>query len=165
MNGDVNNLIGDRGEAIFESVMTKFHGASPLFRRPRFMGEKWPDVDYVCELLGPWKTQKPFFFIQVKATGTGYTKREQRLKVQISKGGALTLAAYKAPAYVAGVDTASERVYIIAAAGRIKALSSIHTGTELNAAGRRMLWEEVRQFWARVSKPTAWTKLKDPSWK
>jgi len=53
MNGDVNNLIGDRGEAIFESVMTKFHGAQPIFRRPRFMGEKWPNIDYVCELLGP----------------------------------------------------------------------------------------------------------------
>jgi hypothetical protein len=165
MNGYVNNLIGDRGEAIFESVMTKFHGAQPLFRRPRFMGEKWPDVDYVCELLGPWKSQKLFFFVQVKATGTGYTKGQQRLKVHIAKDRVLALAAYKAPTYVAGVDTASERVFIIAAAGRIKSLSSLHTGIELNAAGRRKLWKEVQRYWASVLKPAAWTNIKDPSWK
>jgi hypothetical protein len=165
MNGDVRNLIGDRGEALFESVMTKFHGRQPLFRRPRFMGENWPDADYMCELLGPWKTRKPLFFVQVKATNGRYTKRAQRLKVGISKEGALGLAAYKAPVYVAGVDTESERIYLIAAAGRLKALSSIHTGTELDAVGRELLWDEVRRYWAAVSRPRNWTKFRDPSWK
>src|SRR5258708_1657198 len=125
MPGDVHNFLGDRGEALFESVMTTFHGARPLFRRPRFLGERWPLVDYVCELLGPWKRQTPFFFVQVKTTSLGYTTHQHRLKVRISKERAVGLASYKAPVYLAGVDATTERIYIIAAAGRITSLSSI----------------------------------------
>jgi len=82
--GELSEAIGVRGEGIFASIMTKFHGILPLFRRPIHMGEKWPSVDYICELNGPWKTVRPFFFVQVKATNNGYTRVAQRLKVGIS---------------------------------------------------------------------------------
>jgi hypothetical protein len=82
--GELSNAMGDRGEAIFVSLMTKFHGKFPLFRRPLHLEEKWPLVDYVCELNGPWKALRPFFFVQVKATTSGYTKADGRLKVAIS---------------------------------------------------------------------------------
>lgn len=165
MNGEFANLIGDRGESMFETAITGFHNDKPLFWKPRFLGEKSPSVDYLCELVGPWKRQKLYFFVQVKTTKTGYTKLAKRLKVQIDAKRARALTGLKAPVYVAGVDMKGERVFIIAAAGRIKTLSSMHTGTELDAAGRRLLWEDVRRYWSRVSKPKKWTKLQDPSWK
>jgi len=129
--GELSEAIGDRGEAIFASIMTKFHGILPLFRRPIHMGEKWPSVDYICELNGPWKTVRPFFFVQVKATSSGYTRAGQRLKVGISAKRARALTAYKVPVYLVGVDAQSERVYIVGAAGRVGGLSSMHTGTDV----------------------------------
>jgi len=39
-SGDLSNAIGERGEAIFATIMTKFHGKQPLFRRPSSLGDK-----------------------------------------------------------------------------------------------------------------------------
>jgi hypothetical protein len=161
----VNNAIGDRGEAIFTSVITTFHGRLPLFRPPRFLGEKWPFADFVCELEGPWTTIRPFFFVQVKSTRAGYTKDKGCLKVSISRDAARGLAGYQAPIYVAGVDARRELVYIVGVAGRIVTLPSLHTGTTLDAAGRRALWEEVRGYWRIVRRPAHWTSFRDPLWK
>jgi len=163
--GDLSNAIGERGEAIFASIMTKFHGTLPLFRRPVHLGDKWPFVDYVCELIGPWRTFKPFFFVQVKATMNGYTHEDGRLKVAISATRARALQRFKVPVYLVGVDADSERVFIVGVAGRVASLSSMHTGTELDVSGRRKLWGEVRQFWVKVPRSANWTTLKEPMWK
>jgi hypothetical protein len=163
--GELSNAIGARGEAIFESIMTKFHGILPLFRRPIHLGEKWPSIDYVCELIGPWKTARPFFFVQVKTTKSGYTRVGRRLKVGISKKRARALTFYKVPVYLVGVDAESEQVYIVGASGRVGGLSSMHTGTKLDVSGRRKLWNEVREFWTKVPRSASWTDLKEPLWK
>lgn len=159
------NAIGDRGEAIFHAVMTRFHGQLPLFRVSH-LGEKWPLVDFVCELEGPWKRQRPFFLAQVKATQGGFTKNGQRLKVRIAAERALALSAYKAPVYLVGVDEKSERAFVVGAAGRrISGLTSLHCGGELNTAGRRALWDEVRRYWTNMPRQTGWTNFREPRWK
>jgi hypothetical protein len=164
MPQDVNNAIGDRGEAIFASIMTKFHGSMPLFRRPVFLGEKWPFVDYLCELIGPWKAVRPFFVVQVKATMRGYTRADGRLRVAISAERAKALQSFRVPAYLVGVDAIDEKVFIVGAAGHVASLSSMHTGVELDTSGRRQLWEDVRRFWAQIPRRTNWTTLKEPKW-
>jgi Domain of unknown function (DUF4365) len=163
--GDSNNALGIRGEALFQAIMTKFHGRGPLFR-VSFLGDKWPLVDFLCELEGSWVRQRPFFFVQVKATRRGYTRREHRLKVSVKGPRAAALGAYKVPVYLAGVDEAGERAFIVGVAGRrIGGLTSLHTGTELDVAGRRALWEEVRRYWTNVPRPRRWTTFHEPKWR
>ena len=61
------NVIGNRGELIFELAITYYaQFQKPLFR-PGFLGEKWPTVDYYIELLDVPDAQ-PFFFVQVKTS-------------------------------------------------------------------------------------------------
>jgi hypothetical protein len=66
--------------------------------------------------------------------------------------------------YVAGIGEPAEKVYIVAASGTIRTLSSLYTGIELDTVGRRRLWEEVRRYWAEVPRRAGWTKLKEPYW-
>ena len=160
-----SNAIGDRGEAIFRTVMTSFHGGQPLFR-VAFLGDKWPLVDFMVELVGPWTTSRPYFFVQVKATHGGYSKKDSRLKIQIGKKHAAPLKSYKTPVYVAGVDAKGERVFVIAALGRgIGPLRSMHTGGELNATGRVALWTEVRNFWSNITVPRQNSQFIEPMWR
>ena len=56
----LSNLIGDRGENIFELAITDYSAFSkPLFK-PGFLGEKWPTIDYYVELLGGVKDESLF---------------------------------------------------------------------------------------------------------
>ena len=66
--------IGNRGEAIFELRMTDPHGpgGDPLFR-PYHLGEKFPTLDYLVELVGLPAGRVGYFFAQVKSTGKGFT--------------------------------------------------------------------------------------------
>lgn len=164
MGSERNDAIGQRGESIFTAVMLSFHGRMPLFR-VQFLGDKWPGVDFICELRGPWKTRQPFFFVQVKSTAQGYAKTSGRLKARISKKHALALSRYPAPVYLAGVDERNELVYMVAATGRIKALSSMDVGSPLDGPGRRALYDEVRRYWAQLPKPSPWTGFVESEWK
>ena len=102
----------------------------------------------------------------MKGTRRGYTKRDHRLKVTIERDRAVGLSTYKAPVYLAGVDSDRERAFIVGAAGpRLGGLTSLHTGTELDSAGRRTLWEEVRRYWSRVPRQRGWTTLHEPAWR
>jgi hypothetical protein len=161
--GDIANALGERGEAIFQVVLTRRHGKDSLFR-VHFLGDKWPAVDFVCELRGAWKRTTPYFFVQAKATQRGYTATNNRLRVTISRDSAVKLAKYKAPVYLAGVDEKNERVFIVGVLGRFAQLSSLHTGTELNTPGRRALYDEVRRYWARMPRLKRWTELREPRW-
>lgn len=56
------DALGDRGEAIFRVLITEFDTpAGPIFR-PYFLGEKWPVVDFIVELMGAGATI-PYFFV------------------------------------------------------------------------------------------------------
>jgi len=130
------------------------------------LGEKWPRFDYFVELVGPWKKQRPFFFVQVKATQAGYTRRDGRLKAKIDTSHARQLLGFLAPVYVAGVDEPGEAVYIIAAVGRrVGGLPSMHAGFEVNRANRRLLWTEVRDFWRGSTQPRRTSVFVEPRWR
>ncbi len=98
----IQDAIGDRGQYIFGSLITKFHSESgPLFKC-QFLGDKWPRVDFIVELLNVDGTT-PYFFVQVKTSRLGYTIREHRLRISyMTKEKVLELAAYPAPTYIVG---------------------------------------------------------------
>jgi hypothetical protein len=78
--------IGSRGEAIFELRITDPHGpgGDPLFR-PYHLGEKFPTLDYLVELVGLPAGGVGYFFAQVRSTRKGFTKRPPaRLAVKVS---------------------------------------------------------------------------------
>src|SRR5262245_34049516 len=111
----VRDDIGSRGEAIFYVRITDFCGRSqPLFR-PRFLGEKAQTLDYLVELVGAGE-RTPFFFVQVKTTREGYTKRSRppRLKVGVLRHDVGRLSLHLAPTYVVGIDERKEVGYILA---------------------------------------------------
>lgn len=146
----LQDAIGLRGESIFFVALTKLYGRpEPLFN-PRFLGEKYPSVDYIIELIAPSVPIIPYFFVQVKTTRAGYTKRDHRLKVKIPGKDAIRLVALPAPTYIIGVDEVNEIAYIVSTNGRhTKGLSSLSTQFPLNQQTQDMLFQEVWQFWSR----------------
>ncbi len=159
-----SNHLGDRGEVIFHNILTRYHGSRPLFR-VHFLGDKWPLVDFICELEGTWKNQRPFFLVQVKATHRGFIADKSRLKVKIDHDHAWGIRGYKVPVYLVGIDARAERAFIVGAAGtRISSLSSLSCGTEVNQASRLVLWKEVRDWWPRVPRQRNWTHFREPRW-
>lgn len=59
----LQDTIGLRGESIFFVALTKLYGRpDPLFN-PRFLGEKYPSVDYIVELIAPSAQVIPYFFV------------------------------------------------------------------------------------------------------
>jgi hypothetical protein len=107
------NAIGERGEAIFVSLIMKFHGNGPLFR-PAHLGAKWPIADFVVELV---RHPGAVFLVQVKAT-RGRESRRQRLRTGLSRQNFNKLAAAKLPTYIIGVDERREIAFISAAVKR-----------------------------------------------
>lgn len=141
--------VGNRGEAIFYVRITDFCGRNEPYFRPRFLGEKAQTLDYLIELVGAGK-RTPFFFVQVKTTREGYTRRNRppRLKVKLSRRNVRRLALYPTPTYVVGIDERQEVGYILAMLeGRTAPFASLPTNFALDGANLRLLWEEVRQFW------------------
>lgn len=141
--------IGSRGEAIFSVCITDLCGRRQPYFRPRFLGEKARTVDFLIELIGAGE-RTPFFFVQVKTTQEGYTRRGgvPRLKVRLSRRAVRRLALYPAPAYVVGIDERRKVGYILAILGGMAdPIPSLPTDFVLNARNLRLLWDEVRQFW------------------
>jgi len=142
------DLIGERGESIIRVLLTRFYGRrQPLFR-PHFLGDKYPTVDFLVELVGSTARVVPFFFVQAKATAEGYTKHENRLKVRVSQDDMQRLVLYPAPTYIIGVDEPQEKGYIMAAVStRIARVSSLPTTHPLDDTTLRTLYDEVLQYW------------------
>jgi len=146
----LQDAIGLRGESIFSAALTKLYGrAEPLFN-PRFLGEKYPSVDYIVELNTPSAPIISYFFVQVKTTRAGYTKQGHRLKVKMLDKDVTRLIALPAPTYVVGVDEVNEATYIVSANGRYtRGLSSLSTRFPLNQSNQELLFQEVSRFWNR----------------
>jgi len=142
--------IGIRGEAICVLVLTQFCGRNrPLFR-PHFLGDKFPTLDYLVELVdaGPITA---LFFVQVKATTRGYTQPRQgvrRLHVQVPQEDMRRLVLYPAPTYVIGIDEREEVGYILAADEHSSGpIASLSTSSPLDCEHLGLLWSEVNEYW------------------
>jgi hypothetical protein len=138
------NALGERGEAILKVLLLTPHGGAPLFRLAH-LGEKWPTVDYLVELVG-----KPgnFLFLQVKTTQDGVQKNG-RLRVGVDKEKYNDLALFRIPKYIVGVNSETEDAYICAVTRSTdRKLSSLVTSHSLKKKGiRRLLFREVARFW------------------
>src|SRR5215471_16706655 len=80
----LQNVIGDRGELVFELAITDYTKfRRPLFK-PAFLGDKWATVDYYVELTNIPKAT-PFFFVQVKSTAIPLLPKATKIKINIKK--------------------------------------------------------------------------------
>lgn len=142
------DAIGDRGESIVTSLLLRRYGQPRSRFRPQFLGEKYPTVDFIVELVGAEGNHVPFFFAQVKATSTGYDAHG-RLKVKVPRDKLAGLVRYPAPTYVFGVDEVGERAFIVAAqTGGAVSLSSVRVDYPLDEAQTLQdLYNEVQTFW------------------
>jgi hypothetical protein len=155
----MRDALGQRGELIFSLLMTEFHSdAGPIFK-PQFLGDKWQYVDFIVELIGAG-SYIPYFFVQVKTTRQGYTKKDNRLNVKVEKKSVIGIASYLAPTYIVGIDEIQKTGYIVSANGEnLKSLSSLSTEFPIDKQNREILWNEVNDFW----KPYTQNKQKNLS--
>ena len=148
----MQDAIGQRGEAIFVVSLTKLYGRRKPIYRPSFLGYKWPGVDFIVELNCTVEGIRPFFFVQVRATRRGYTKKK-RLKVQLNFQGLKRLTEMGAPTYVAGIDEPGECGFLVAAPQLAsKGASSISTRFPIDESIQDLLYEEVKSYWKRLGK-------------
>lgn len=161
----MRDALGQRGEAIFTVLMTEFHlNYSPIFK-PQFLGDKWQYVDFIVELVGT-KSSVPYFFVQVKTTREGYTKKLKRLKVKVSREGVSGLASYPAPTYIIGIDEIHETGYLVSANGEnLKSMSSLSTMFKISEQTRENLWKEVERFWSGYNTNQLVSQFSDPDWR
>ncbi|MCC5598920.1 DUF4365 domain-containing protein [Nostoc favosum] len=161
----MRDALGQRGEAIFTVLMTEFHShAGPIFK-PQFLGDKWQYVDFIVELVGAGKSV-PYFFVQVKTTREGYTKKYNRLKVKVRQENVIGLASYPAPTYIVGIDEIHELGYMVSANGEsLKSLSSLSTQFKIIKQNRELLWQEVDDFWSRYHTNQLVSKFADQDWR
>lgn len=143
------NRIGSRGEAIVTLSLTEQHDRPFPWFRPNFLGERWPTVDFIVELVGSTGNEAPFFLAQVKSTSLGYTT-SNRLKVQMRRNHMAALIKYPVPTYVIGVDEVNRRSFIMAAlAGDASHFRSLPTFYSLeDRTILESLYDEVQTFWA-----------------
>ncbi len=146
-----SDYIGGRGETIASARLSEICRTDvnlPYFW-PHFLGEKCETFDFFVKLVDVGD-ETPFFFVQVKTTRKGYTKRTRppRLRVEVSKRNVLRMASFPAPTYLIGVHEVEERAFIIAVTEvRSRSISSMTTAYELTNTTLRQLWEEVQEFW------------------
>jgi hypothetical protein len=162
----MKDLLGQRGEALFYVMITKYNGHEiPLFK-PQFLGDKWPSVDFIVELTNHQAQMIPYFFVQVKTTRRGYTD-QNRLKLHVHKDNIQRLASFPAPTYLVGIDEIKEVGYIVSANGEyLKTVSNISTQFPLyRCKVQEMLWQEVKAFWEQFGTYHFQSKLADPDWR
>lgn len=161
----MRNALGARGEAIFYVLMTEFHSeAGPIFR-PQFLGDKWPTVDFIVELLGA-AGGVPYFFVQVRTTRAVFTSRKQRLKVGVPRQSLRRLGMLPAPTYVVGIDEIGEAGYIVSANGESSAqITSLPTLHPIDHRRREQLWREVHDYWQARQMTGFRSAFTDPAWR
>jgi hypothetical protein len=144
---NLSNLIGDRGERIFELAITDYtQFKKPLFR-PGFLGEKWPTIDYYVELLGV-RGYSPFFFAQIKATTEPISEKAERLEINVSHKKCDLLFRVPGPTYIVGVNEPNKKAYILSMHEQPgRGVYSIPVKYELTPDNLTILHKEVCDFW------------------
>jgi Domain of unknown function (DUF4365) len=149
---DFKDQIGIRGERIFGVIITEFCGGAPLFEVV-FLGDKHQTTDFIVKLIGS-TSEAAFFFVQVRATMSGYigSGSSRKLNVSVKKSDVLKLKRQAAPTYVVGIDIQKNRGYIIAITEKSpQAISGVPTRNRLNCRSLRALWNEVNDYWKAKS--------------
>jgi hypothetical protein len=126
------------------------------------LGDAYPTVDFLVDILGPRAEAQGFFFVQVKGT-VQQSARAGRLTVGVGPERFNRMVAIPAPTYLIGVDVRSENSYIIAAdQHRSSRVSSITREYPLrNDAVRAGLYQEVESFWKASRRALRHTRFKD----
>ncbi|MEB3120345.1 MAG: hypothetical protein VKL41_03885 [Snowella sp.] len=147
MPKNLANIIGDRGEIIFELAITYYSQFSPPLFKPAFLGEKWKPVDYYVELCGV-KNETPFFFVQVKTTQNEIDLQNQILNINVSKEKCENLFKVTAPTYLVGIHEPSQRAFIISVYKKpSQGIYQIPLQYELTPNNLEVLHREVCDFW------------------
>ncbi len=141
------NVIGDRGENIFELAITDYaEFKSPLFK-PSFLGDKWPAVDYYVELLGV-RLSNPFFFVQVKSTTKPIAAGAEALEILVPPKKCQGLFRIPGPTYIVGVHEPTRRAFILSIhLLPTQGVYRIHLKYELTPDNLKALHQEVQSFW------------------
>jgi hypothetical protein len=152
------DLIGKRGESIVIARLMDFCGNPEPYFDPHPLGEKCPTYDYLVELVNAGDTV-PYFFVQVKATRQGFTKKERRLAVQVGSEDVRRMVRCPVPTYLVGVDEPGERAYVASIHGGMTGpIGSMPTKYPLNGTNLRKLWYEVKDYWQKLD-PSARTSV------
>lgn len=149
-----NNLIGERGERVlFLKLTTPVPPGGSLFK-PVSLGDKWPTADFYVELITD-ANPRPFFFVQAKATTTGYWQNPRRLRVRLARKHEERLLRLQVPTYLVGIDETNDRAYIGSDHMRSpNAISSLRAAYPLTVKNLRRLYAEILGFWqANMVKP------------
>jgi hypothetical protein len=123
-------------------------GQSKAYFRPRFLGDKCPTFDYLVELIG---SEAFFFFASVKTTRQGYRqgKGGKRLRVNVDREAVQRMIASPVPSYVIGIDEPQIRGYLLSLnEPRVGGLGGLPVRHSLDPSNLKILWQEVRDFWA-----------------
>jgi hypothetical protein len=148
----LSNVIGDRGERIFELAITDYEQFRyPLFK-PAFLGEKWPNIDYYVELLGV-RNASPFFLAQVKSTAGDIAG--ESLSIQAPKVKCVNPYRIPGPTYLVGVHEPTSRAFIMSLHTTPQhGVYNIPLRFELHPDNLQLLHQEVADFWrGHPSKP------------
>jgi hypothetical protein len=120
------------------------------FFEPHFLGDKFPTIDFLVELVGD-PNGRPFFLAQVKSTRRGYTN-ERKLRISTSKRDLRRLASFPLPTYLIGIDERNQMGYILAADSAFRrGISSMETTYPLQVENLQRLWDEVHTYWSQPS--------------
>ncbi|MBD0320026.1 MAG: DUF4365 domain-containing protein [Gemmatimonadetes bacterium] len=129
---------------------------------PNLMGDKYPGIDLMVDILEAGGVPRGFFFVQVKGTTRG-TDAAKRLPIAISRAGYNRLLEFPAPTYLVGVDVRSASSYIVAAQRpREAGVYSITRAYPLASDATRIaLHGEVAAFWAANGRTHWQTRFHD----
>lgn len=142
---------GDLSEYLATVFLSRKTVQGYLFRTVLIAG-KWPSIDIYAEIKGN-NSPKNYCFIQVKSTILGYTVRDKKLKVKVSKDKLNKLANFNGPSYLIGIDYIENnpfksKAYISAIRGTYtNGLSSMPTDNILDENNLIQLKDEVENFW------------------
>jgi hypothetical protein len=143
--------IGRFGELLTETGFLR--PARNGFNRPLFrghnLGEKYPAVDFLVDLLDKHERRVGFFYVQVKSTARSHAKSRKRLPVVCSLHTYNALVALPVPTYLVGANVVTEQLYVVAAHKfRNRDVASIVKSYDLSADEVKViLYEDVLNYW------------------
>ncbi len=145
------NQIGNLGELLAETEFCRPVGKKynrPLFRANN-LGQKYPVVDFVVDLLDSNERSIGFFYVQVKSTHNPSVGDRRRLPIECPYHKYNAMVNLPVPTYLVGVDVSKDTLYILAANRTLnRKLSSIGKLHDLSADDIKVsLYKEVLSYW------------------